>query len=55
MPELKFLANMNISPLTVGDLDEFVQCYNPSNRHHRNPTWSEKNPDGRGALMSMRN
>jgi type I restriction enzyme M protein len=29
------------------DLDEFVQCYNPSNRHHRKHTWSEENPDGR--------
>jgi len=29
------------------DLDEFVTCYNPKNRHERNPTWSEKIPDGR--------
>jgi hypothetical protein len=29
------------------DLDEFVQCYNPENRHQRTPTWSEKNPNGR--------
>jgi type I restriction enzyme M protein len=29
------------------ELDEFVQCYNPENRHQRTPTWSEKNPDGR--------
>ncbi len=29
------------------DLDEFVKCYNPENRHNRKPTWSEKNPDGR--------
>ncbi len=29
------------------DLDEFVACYNPENRHERTPTWSEGNPDGR--------
>ena len=29
------------------DLDEFVACYNPRNRHERVPTWSENNPDGR--------
>lgn len=29
------------------DLDEFVKCYNPENRHTRKPTWTEKNPDGR--------
>jgi type I restriction enzyme M protein len=29
------------------DLDEFVQCYHPENRHDRKPTWSEQNPDGR--------
>ena len=29
------------------DLDEFVQCYNPANRHDRKATWSDKRPDGR--------
>lgn len=29
------------------DLDEFVDCFNPKNRHKRKPTWSEDNPDGR--------
>ena len=29
------------------DLDEFVDCYKPKNRHKRKPTWSEENPDGR--------
>jgi len=28
-------------------LDEFVACYNPSDRHSRQATWSEINPDGR--------
>ena len=38
---------LKTNPLKREDLDEFVQCYNPANRHHRKPTWSEKNPDGR--------
>ena len=29
------------------DLDEFVTCYNPANRHERTATWSEDNPQGR--------
>ena len=29
------------------DLDEFVACYKPENRHGRRQTWSEKNPAGR--------
>jgi type I restriction enzyme M protein len=29
------------------DLDEFVRCYNPGNRHTRRPTWTEKKPNGR--------
>jgi type I restriction enzyme M protein len=24
------------------DLDEFVQCYNPANRHDRKPTWYDE-------------
>lgn len=30
------------------DLAEFIECYNPMNRHERKATWeAEKNPDGR--------
>ena len=29
------------------DLDEFVQCFNPKNRHDRTSTYSEDNPQGR--------
>ena len=29
------------------DLDEFVQCLNPENRHERKGTWSAEKPDGR--------
>ncbi|NKE69828.1 type I restriction-modification system subunit M [Candidatus Manganitrophus noduliformans] len=38
---------LKTNPLKREDLDEFVTCYNPKNRHHRKPTWSEKNPSGR--------
>jgi len=33
--------------MTRADLDEFVGCYRPGDRHNRTPTWSEGNPDGR--------
>lgn len=35
-------------PLRYEDLAEFIQCYNPPNRHDRKETWNaESNPDGR--------
>jgi type I restriction enzyme M protein len=34
-------------PLTREDLDDFVACYHPENRHEREPTWSEETPAGR--------
>ncbi|MCA1724679.1 MAG: SAM-dependent methyltransferase, partial [Thermomicrobia bacterium] len=34
-------------PLARADLDDFVSCYNPANRHDRTPTWSAENPVGR--------
>lgn len=34
-------------PMTFGDLEDFIQCYNPENRHERHETWSEENPEGR--------
>ena len=38
---------LKTNPLKREDLDEFVKCYNPSNRHMRKSTWTEKrNPDG---------
>ncbi len=33
--------------LQFDDLKDFVDCYNPKNRHKRKETWSENNPDGR--------
>ena len=38
---------LKTTPLKREDLDEFVTCYNPTNRHERKATWSEKKPDGR--------
>lgn len=35
------------NPLKLEDLQDFIACYNPSNRHKRKETWSESNPDGR--------
>lgn len=34
-------------PLTFEDLKEFIDLYNPENRHNRKETWSEDNPGGR--------
>jgi type I restriction enzyme M protein len=33
--------------LKRSDLDDFVTCYNPKNRHSRKPTWSAQSPQGR--------
>ena len=35
------------NPLRDADLDEFVTCYNPENRHVRKETYSAENTDGR--------
>jgi type I restriction enzyme M protein len=43
---------LKTNPLQRGDLDEFVACYNPANRHERKPTWTEANPDGRWRAYS---
>ena len=37
----------NLPAPASADLDDFVACYKPKNRHGRNPTWSEENPQGR--------
>lgn len=34
-------------PMSDADLQDFIACYNPENRHERKETWSEENPDGR--------
>ncbi|MGN7719787.1 N-6 DNA methylase [Chitinophaga sp. 22620] len=35
------------NPLKLEDLNDFIQCYKPGNRHKRKETWSEANPEGR--------
>jgi type I restriction enzyme M protein len=35
------------NPLRESDLDDFVKCYNPKNRHKRAETYNADNPDGR--------
>ena len=35
-------------PMGLEHLQEFIDCYNPENRHQRAPTWDEEsNPEGR--------
>ena len=38
---------LKTNPLKREDLDGFVKCYNPTNRHDRKPTWSQEASDGR--------
>ena len=38
---------LKTNALQRSDLDEFVKCYNPEDRHHRKATWTEKKLDGR--------
>ena len=33
--------------LKRADLDEFVECYKPGERHKRRQKWTEKKPEGR--------
>ena len=40
-------------PLNRADLDEFVACYHPENRHERKATWSEINPQGRWRAYAL--
>ena len=40
-------------PMSDADLQDFIACYNPENRHERKETWSEQNPDGRWRKFSV--
>ncbi|HVC20929.1 MAG TPA: N-6 DNA methylase, partial [Vicinamibacterales bacterium] len=33
--------------MTRADLDDFVACYRPADRHNREATWSQATPEGR--------
>jgi type I restriction enzyme M protein len=35
------------NPIRQADLQDFIDCYQPKNRHHRTETWSDTNPEGR--------
>ena len=39
-------------PMTDADLEDFIRCYRPENRHERAETWSPENPDGRWRRFS---
>jgi type I restriction enzyme M protein len=43
---------LKTNQLARADLDDFVACYNPANRHARTPTWSEVDPEGRWRAYS---
>jgi hypothetical protein len=38
---------LKTKPLRRRDLDEFVECFHPDNRHRRRETWGANNPEGR--------
>ena len=38
---------LKTNPLKRADLDDFVACYHPKNRHRRKATWSDDRPEGR--------
>ena len=42
-------------PMRLEDLQDFIKCYNPDNRHKRKATWSEnKKPEGRWRKFSYK-
>ncbi len=43
---------LKTNPLQRSDLDEFVACYHPENRHDRMPRWTPENPNGRWRAYS---
>ena len=40
------------NPLRENDLDDFIKCYNPENRHKRAETYGANDPDGRFRVFS---
>ncbi len=43
---------LKTNPLQRADLDDFVACYHPENRHQRAATWCEANPEGRWRVFT---
>ena len=42
---------LKTNPLKRSDLDDFVKCYHPANRHERSATWSPEAPGGRWRMF----
>ena len=40
------------NPMKLEDLRDFIECYQPHNRHNRKETWSEDKPEGRWRRFS---
>ena len=40
------------NPMKDADLQDFIRCYHPENRHSRQETWNELAPDGRWRRFS---
>lgn len=40
-------------PLRYEDLQDFIACYHPEDRHARRETWSEDNPEGRWRRFTL--
>jgi type I restriction enzyme M protein len=45
---------LKTNQLKRSDIDEFVACFNPENRHRRKATWSETHPQGRWRAYSYK-
>lgn len=43
---------LKTNQLKRSDIDEFVACYKPENRHRRKASWSKENPQGRWRAYS---
>ena len=52
--DLRTNQNFTLKTRTLArpDLDDFVACYNPLNRHERAPTWTESDPQGRWRMFT---
>jgi type I restriction enzyme M protein len=43
---------LKTNTLSRADLEDFVACYHPENRHERTPTWTPETPEGRWRAFS---
>ena len=52
----KIHQTLKKKPMRYKNLSEFIECYNPRNRHRRKPTWDERDaPEGRWRATATRN